>query len=179
MAWGDPWGHPWGGEQAVVCGTDNIGYGDPFDDIAGEKIPGGYGNHGAGYGHPCFIAAVGIVGGRKRHDLGGEKVTLVTDVGGIPEGPLAITVNGVDAYSGVMGQGNVVNPNSDRNRASFVMPALWGVTGDVDVVMVGVTTVTFTAALFVVQHPGRSGVLFVSSRCDPDVNLLPSYRPRV
>lgn len=162
-----------------VCGSHNTGYGDNFDDQVGEIDPGGYGHHAGGYGHPCEIIAAGIVGGRQRHDLGGERVQVVTDAGVVPEGPLSVTVEGVEAYSGVSGQGNSVFPTGTLDGFTFVMPPLWGTLGDVDIVVTGPGgTYTFASALEVVQHPGRSGVLFVGSRCDPSVNLLPAYKAR-
>lgn len=168
-------------EGSFECGDGStcpgFGYGDVF--TAGDCSPGGYGDHGAGYGHPCGLVAVGVVGGRDRHDLGGEQVVMVSEPGYFPDGPLSVTINGVECYSGVSGSGNAVTPTSDLSSIAFVTPHQLDVSGDVDVLVTGPSAaVTIVAALNIVQHPGRSGVLFVSGRCDPSVNLLPTYRPR-
>jgi hypothetical protein len=131
---------------------EGCGYGDE------NFSNGGYGDNDFGYGSPCSIVAVFADTQRIFHDLGGELCTLTSAGGTFPIGiALAVRVNGVDAYSGVRGQGNDVFAISGGNQIQFVVPNLFGVLGPVDVEVDDPGgTQTFEGVIEIVRYTHRS-----------------------
>ena len=151
---------------------DGCGYGDEnFDN-------GGYGDNDFGYGSPCSIVAVFADGKSVYHDLGGELCTLASAGGVFPVGVnLTIRVDGVEAYSGISGQGNDVLANADGSRITFVVPNLFGVTGGVDVEMDGPGgTQTFAGVIVIVRYTHRSTTILGKLRF-PRKGFGPYFMP--
>lgn len=139
---------------------------------------GGYGDNDFGYGSPCSIVAVFAEDQRIFHDLGGEICVLASSGGVFPIAVnLTIRVNGVEAYSGVRGQGNDVLANADGSKIQFVVPNLFGVLGAVDVEMDSPSgTQTFTGVIEIVRYAHRSNTILSKLRY-PRKGFGPYFMP--
>jgi hypothetical protein len=162
-------------------GDMSAGCGDIFDDgDTGSEVPGGYGNHTLGFGHPLDIKTLFPVEGTRIIDLGGDRRTFRDLAGTWPDGPFTLEVDGIECYSGIAGQGNSLYPNDDKSEFVAIMPHLFGTEGLVDVILyppVG-DPIVYPDAMQVVKHPGRSGGVFFAARMYPSVYRLPTYRRR-
>ena len=145
--------------------------------------PSGYGTHTLGFGHPYSIETKFIAEGSNKQDLGGEKCTLHVDVGKlIADTTYTVKVNSVTAYSGVPGNGNACTPSSDGSKVSFIMPNLYGVLGDVDILLTPASdpskALTYSGLINVVKHSCKSASLLISQRFPTEVYHIPTYKPR-
>lgn len=150
------------------------GYGDEnFTD-------GGYGDNNFGYGSPCSVIALVIVGDRIFHDIGGELVVVTG--GAFSDDPITVKVNSVEAYSGIAGQGNVIFANTLLDTISFVCPNLFGVTGPVNIEIINSLGTQIAIGLIeIVRQVPRTSTLLAKLRFPrgpAGPYFLPIARPR-
>jgi hypothetical protein len=173
------------------------GYGDAIGDT------GGFGEEETGYGSPCategwHIAAVleegvaysevselrpsGFGLGLLRED-GGELVVLGS-TGALQPGPYSVylrpsgTLHRLAAYSGIRGQGNVVWPDTTRNRLVFVAP-LTTQLGAADIILERPgSQIVVSGLVTYVTFSERSGTRFLRSLF-PDDWATGAYDPTV